>query len=83
MALIFCIFSPIRQIESNGGNYGCGTIVGDGSCPSGCNWDTNSCSCGPYQIKEIYFTDCSEFHSVPINGTVPKLNQQVTMLLFQ
>ena len=56
------------QVESNGGNPGCGTVIGGGGCPSGCNWDVNSCSCGPYQIKEAYFTDCSESASVPING---------------
>merc|ERR1711893_127808 len=31
---------------------GCERIVGQ------CNWDVNSLSCGPYQIKEPYWTDC-------------------------
>lgn len=56
------------KIESGDGTPGCGTI--DDTCGGnpGCNMDSGTCSCGPYQIKEPYFTDCSEMGGLPING---------------
>jgi hypothetical protein len=52
----------ICSIESNDGDpTGCGQINSQCDGMNGCNWDVNSCSCGPYQIKADYFTDCSTF----------------------
>ena len=42
----------ICQVESN-----CNENIG-------CRWDVNSYSCGPYQIKEVYYIDCSIYGGV-------------------
>jgi len=42
MLYLICHF----QIE------GCENNVGK------CNWDVNSDSCGPFQIKDVYYIDC-------------------------
>ena len=58
MCGIHAIFNLTRQIE------GCERNLGK------CRDDVNSDSCGPYQIKNVYYVDCSKPGSGNLHITI-------------